>query len=267
MFRLCCPQSQPFKPIVSGCFGQLYSSPNIVNLVAEPPSRCNEVLIVSKRFQSPPNLQLPEMVTLEIRAMRITDLFLTALLLTAASTGTSRAELSLAGEGASIELSESGPSSNQQLVRALDETHQSGLSESVLRQHARSALRSQTPMGGNYGHEGAEVALIVNDHDSATFNARYPAYHTASMVTTSLAAAAGGAHFVGSGEVVGGSAPIVAASNGSSVVASSTTLSSPTATPLPSGQQNVPLPPTAILFASALFGLPVVTRRLGVFRQ
>jgi len=206
------------------------------------------------------------MVTLEIRAMRITNLFLTALLLTAASTGTSRAELSLAGEGVSIELSGSDSSSNQQLVRALDETHQSGLSESVLRQHARSALRSQTPMGGNYGHEGAEVALIVNDHDSATFNARYPAYHTAGMVTTSLAAA-GGAHFVGSGEVVGGSAPIVAASNGSSVVASSTTLSSPTATPLPSGQQNVPLPPTAILFASALFGLPVVTRRLGVFRQ
>ncbi|TWJ16843.1 hypothetical protein [Geobacter argillaceus] len=196
--------------------------------------------------------------------MRITNLVLTALLLTAATTGTAGAALSPAAEGVSIEFSESDSPSNLQLMQALDETNQSGLNESVLRQHARSALPAKTPMAGNYGHEGAEMALIVGDHDSTGFNARYPARRGADPESTSLAAATGGTHSVGSGEISGASAPIVAASSGSPVLANSPII--PLSTSPAPGQQNVPLPPTAILFASALFGLPV-TRRLGMFGQ
>ncbi len=195
--------------------------------------------------------------------MRITNLVLTALLLTAATTGTAGAALSAAAEGVSIEFSESDSPSNLQFMQALDESTQSGLNESVLRQHARSALPAKTPMAGNYGHEGAEMALIIGDHDSTGYNARYPARRVADQEPTSLAAAAGGTHFVGSGEVSGASAPIVAASSGSPVLANSLPASGPLPAP---GQQNVPLPPAAILFASALFGLPV-TRRLGMFGQ
>lgn len=153
-----------------------------------------------------------------------------------------------------LEIADETDPAVRRLENLLAEGSHSGVSESVLLSHVRSATRSPGPMGDQYAREGSEAPLRIGTHvaprmlpsqgDAATRGGEPSLAQTAAV------------HLVGSG-AVGGGVQVSLPSSGSPVYADSITIIDD------QPEKAVPLPPALLLFASGLMGLPLV-RRMGL---
>jgi len=170
------------------------------------------------------------------------------------SAGTALADFSgtEGGEDRGIELSGGNGPEHRSFDQLLS---LEGMNESVLQRHARSAHPVQAPMGGNYGREGAAAPQLYGSQDLSQFVARRSAPESLSeSVAISQVAAV---HMVGSGAVSGSAPSVVAAGSGSG-----TTVVQQNTTQVVAPAPNVPIPPSILLLASGLLGLPMLCRRM-----
>lgn len=121
------------------------------------------------------------------------------------------------------------------------------LDETALQRHARSAMRAPAPMEGHYVSNGSETPQLFGRHDLSQF----VSYHAASEGVGDSAGLAqmSAVHMVGSGAVAGG-APLMSPAGSSTAQY--------VANPSSNGQSSVPLPPSFLLLASGLLGLPAI---------
>ena len=129
------------------------------------------------------------------------------------------------------------------------------MSETTLQRHAKSAQRAQAPMDGHYGRDGSEAAQLFGQQELSQFMSHHAVLESLSDSIAYAQAAA--VHMVGSGAVIDSAPPAMSVGSGSSVFEQVQTLATP---PAATGT-GVPVPPSVLLLASGLFGLPLLRRR------
>jgi len=174
------------------------------------------------------------------------------------------ATAALSGDSGSDEVSIESVA-NGTALKPLDKLlgggNHSDLFESVLKQHASAAQPAKSMMDGHFGSAGAEHPVEFGQNSPAS-QTMPPAPPTAAAEAPNLSLTAA-VHMGGGEQADTSSAPVSTASsnapsNSGSIVTTNVTPTTPI-TPDPTAAP-VPLPAAGLLFASGLFGLPVMRR-------